>query len=69
MDNDYPKMVYQYPGSMPLQDGLYDYIIVFNKAEEKQAIKDGWFLTFGDARADFEKPAKPINPMLIPNKE
>ena len=40
---DYPKMLYQYPGTVALQDGNYATRIVKNEAEEAEAINDNWY--------------------------
>ena len=56
---DYPKMLYQYPGTVALQDGNYATHIIDSEAEEKQAIKDGWFTSPIEAKKNpvVPKPA------------
>ena len=46
----YATMLYKYPGSVALQDGAYETLIV-DADEVESALKDGWSRTPEDARA------------------
>lgn len=54
MNNEFPKMLFRFPGSEPLQDGGYATHIVGSVDEEAEALEQGWFSTPAEARAAAE---------------
>lgn len=44
------RMLYRYPGSFFIHDDKYDFITV-EESEKEKHLKDGWFLTIGEAKA------------------
>lgn len=51
MLNEYPKMLYKYPGTdLILKEGSFATLVVDKEAEEVEAVADGWYLTSTEAK-------------------
>jgi hypothetical protein len=52
--DEYPKMIFKFPSTLPdpseLEDGFYDTTIVESKEDEDAKIADGWYLTSPEAK-------------------
>ena len=55
--NDWPRMVYRYPGTVQLQDGGYDTETVANQAQADSLLALGWGLTPAEARKNADDKA------------
>ncbi len=53
-------MLYKHPGKHEIHGSNFDYIIV-DESDIEQAIKDGWFLTTDEAKADFSDELETID--------
>lgn len=63
--NEYPKMLYKYPGTVQLQDGCYGMLTVQDETEEHNAIDAGYSYSPATARAaevEHRTPPKPPSP-------
>lgn len=53
--DEYPKMMFKYPSTLPdpseFNDGMYDVAIAESKEDEDAKIADGWYLTTPEAKA------------------
>lgn len=57
--NEYPRMLYKYPGQEEMHGGRFATLIVPGEAEQEAAVADGWALTTTNAR----------NPPSVPETE
>ena len=57
--NEYPKMLYKYPGSEEMHGGRFATLIVQDADEQDAAVADGWALTTTEAK----NPAPPPEPI------
>jgi hypothetical protein len=55
----YPLMLYRFPGTVALQDGLYAMHVVGNASEHKAALADGWHERSDEAREAHEAAKAP----------
>lgn len=59
MNNEFPKMLYRFPGTEQFAEGNFATVVVVNEDEQAQAFKDGWFLSPPEAKAGASKPVDP----------
>jgi hypothetical protein len=64
----YPLMLYRFPGTVPLQEGLFATHVVENASEHKAAIADGWHEGSDEAKAAHET-AKTSKRSSAPTRE
>jgi len=66
MNNDFPKMLYKFPGNTQLQDGNYDLLTVGNVDEHDAALVNGWFETISEAKIGLPKPIADWGVLVVP---
>lgn len=59
MSNDYPRMLYKFPGNEPMHGGLFATKIVADEDEQDAALADGWNLSTPEAKEAHAKAQKP----------
>lgn len=57
MDNQFPRMLYQQPGTEEIHGGRFASRIVNDQAEQDDAIEQGWHLTTDEAKGASSKNA------------
>jgi len=62
--DEFPRMLYRFPGPEPLQNGNFSTLIVRDSDEQAQALAAGWHLTTPAAKEAHEAPppAAPAEP-------
>lgn len=65
MSNDYPRMLFKFPGNEEMHGARFATMIVDDEDAHVLASMDGWADTTTEARAHAEKPkAEPVAPVV-----
>lgn len=55
--NDFPRMLYKFPGAEEIHGARFATLIVQDADEQDEALADGWSITTDEARAPKAAPA------------
>lgn len=61
--NNYPRMLYKFPGIEPIHGGHFATLIVNDEAEQEAAAQDGWEETTTNAKRRAEAPPPQPEPV------